>query len=248
MKNNAPGHGMLGKAFIDFSDVASATVAMEALNGYKLDQDGKTPYVMRPVYAWPAKAPTTVLNPPPPGAGSHSKSPIDGNGAKRGCSEVGVTGPMSKRAKQISTGMSTYIEGGFGDGIQTGSRAPPPRLKVGVTSTGPGVMLMNNHSRGRDMGFMHGGRGPMFEHMGPGLVHPLRQGGLGPEFPELRFLGQEYEPGSGFGPGHGFAPGPGFGGRGMGSMAGRGPFLPIPGCGAMGGYGRVPGGGRGYGW
>lgn len=222
---------------------------MEALNGYRLDMDGQTPYVMRPVYAWPVKAAATVLNPPTPGASSRSEPPTDGNGAKRGSSEVGITGPMSKRAKQLSASVNTYIEGGYGDGIRPGSRAPP-RPKVGVGLTGPGVMQTPSNSRGRVPGSMHGGRGPMFEPMGSGPVHPLRQGGPGPEVPELGFFGSGYGPGPGFGPGHGFPPGqgfasePAFSGRGMAGVAGRGSYSPIPGNVAMGSRGRVPGGGR----
>lgn len=182
---------------------------------------------MRPVYARPPRIPAKSFTSQPPGGGSRNGPATGGNAAKRGSSEAGITGSMSKRAKQLSTGVNTYIEGGFGEGIQPGSRASP-RPKVGGRSTGPGAMQTPPNSRGRDAGSMHGGGGTMFEPMGPASVHPLRQGGPGPEYSELGFFGPDYGPGPGFGPGLGFAPGPGFatepayGGQSMGGRV-RGP-------------------------
>ncbi|GIL43985.1 hypothetical protein Vafri_1575 [Volvox africanus] len=253
------------KAFIDFNDIQTATAAMSALNGYRLDMDGDTSHVLRPVYARPLKDPatvnrgigsTTVLDPPHPGSKASSGPRIDSNNGdtqKRAGAEPGrstgpeATGSGLQRGKPGSAAANTYIDGGFADG---------PKSNGGSKPSESGAMSLSGNERGRGTGPSQGGRGPMREAVRPGPGGLMRMRGPFPEFRSGMEIGRgpDFGPGSGFPLGPGPIPGPVFGGRGMGGMPlGVGGFgmmesrVPMPGQGFLGGRGRMPGGGIGHG-
>ncbi|GLI70050.1 hypothetical protein VaNZ11_014818, partial [Volvox africanus] len=165
------------KAFIDFTDIQTATAAMSALNGYRLDMEGDTSYVFRPVYARPLKDPatvnrgigsTTVLDPPHPGAKVSTGPRVDSNSGdtqKRAGAEPGqstgpeATGSGSQRGKPGNAATNTYIDGGFADG---------PKSNGGSKPSESGAMSLSGNARGRGTGPSQGGRGPMREAVRPG--------------------------------------------------------------------------------